>query len=80
MKTTVEIPDSLFREVKRYAAAHDLTLKEVLEAGLRAVVKGGSARRFRLRKCAFKGEGMVADYSWPEIRAIVYEGRGGDRN
>ena len=39
MKTTVEISDALFREAKRYAAAHELTFREVLETGLRAVVE-----------------------------------------
>ena len=39
MKTTVEISDALFREAKRYAAAHELTFRQVLETGLRAVVE-----------------------------------------
>ena len=78
MKTTVEIPDALFREVKRYAAAHDLTLREVVEAGLRGVVRPNGAKKkpFKLRKCAFQGKGMVKDFTWPEIRDIIYEGRG----
>lgn len=78
MKTTVEISDALFREVKRYAAVHQLTFRQVIETGLRSVVREQRpARRFKLRDASFKGKGMVKDYTWPEIRASIYEGRGG---
>ena len=79
MKTTVEISDPLFRQVKRYAAAHDLTFRQAVESGLRKLVEPAPNRQkpFRLRDCAFKGgRGMVKDYTWPEIRAIIYEGHG----
>jgi hypothetical protein len=78
MKTTVEIQDALFREVKRYAAAHDLTFREVVEAGLRGVVQttGGKKQPFKLKDGAFKGKGMVKDFTWPEIRDLIYQGRG----
>jgi hypothetical protein len=80
MKTTVEISDALFREAKRYAAAHELTFREVLETGLRAVVeKKRSAKPFKLRDASFTGKGTATGHAWPEIRAMIYEGRGGDR-
>ena len=76
MKTTVEIPDPLLREAKRYAAARDLTLREVLETSLRKLLTEEKTRPFRLKRCAFQGDGLVQPYSWPEIRRIAYEGRG----
>ena len=78
MKTTVEISDALFREVKRYATAHELTFRQVVENGLRTVVREQRpAKPFKLRDASFKGKGMVRDYAWPEIRDLIYEGRGG---
>ncbi len=78
MKTTVEIPDGLFREARRYAQSHDLTFREVVEAGLRRVVseKSGTRKPFRLAKKSFRGDGMLNDYSWTEIRSLIYPGRG----
>ena len=78
MKTTVEISDSLLREAKRYAAAHDLTFRQVLETGLRSLIEGqkSGTKPFRLKRRSFQGDGLVKDYSWPEIRSIIYEGRG----
>ena len=78
MKTTVEISDSLFREARQYAHRHDLTFREVVEAGLRRVVSADkSSAPFRLEKRSFRGNGMVKDFSWPELRSIIYEGHGG---
>jgi hypothetical protein len=78
VKTTVEIPDALFAEVKKYAAAHGLTFRELIETSLRrSLEKQSSARKpFRLRKVTFKGKGQrIRDGE--TIRALIYEGRGG---
>ena len=78
MKTTVEIPDTLFTEVKKYAAAHNLTFRELIETSLRRALEKQPASRkpFRLRKVTFKGKGQrIRDGE--TIRALIYEGRGG---
>ena len=82
MKTTIEISDSLLRQVKRYAAANDLTLRQAVESGLRNLMEAASPARkpFRLRDGSFQGKGMIADYSWPEIRGIIYAGNSRDRS
>lgn len=78
MKTTVEVPDALFREAKRYAAQRHLSFREVVESGLRQVLsESGRTKPFKLKKGAFKGDGMVKDFTWAEIMEITYEGRGG---
>lgn len=79
MKTTVEIPDALFREAKAYAARNGIPLREVFERGLRAALESppSRSRRFRLKTVVTKGEGLVSDGDWNTIRSLIYEGRGG---
>ena len=79
MKTTVEIPDALFRQAKQYAARHGIPLREVFERGLQVVLHEAPvpARRFRLKTVTSKGEGMVCDGDWGVIRSLIYEGHGG---
>jgi hypothetical protein len=80
MKTTVEIADSLAREAKNLAAREGTTLRELIEAGLRAVLK--ERRRqgaFRLRDVSFAGNGLRPEFrgaDWERIREAAYEGRG----
>ncbi len=76
MKTTVELPDGLLSEAKSYAAAHGLSLKQVLEAGLRQLL-GSKGKSFRLRKHPFRGSGLRTDADWPTIRGKIYKARGG---
>ena len=77
MKTTIELPDALLIKAKKHAAAHGLTLREVMEAGLRKILASDAAPgKFRLRKCSVGGEGLVRDFTWPEIRDEIYKGRG----
>ena len=78
MKTTVELPDAMLRTAKRYAAEHGMTLREVLETGLRHVLASerAASKPFRLKRCAFKGKGLAQDESWADLRARIYEGRG----
>jgi hypothetical protein len=78
MKTTVDLPDAMLNSVKRYAAAHGMTMREVLEAGLRHVLASerGASKPFRLKRCTFKGKGLSREEGWPETRARIYEGRG----
>ena len=79
MKTTVDIASPLFKEARQYASANGLTLRQVIETGLRRVLEAHKAQPapFRLKKGAFKGEGLAADADWPAIRRRIYEGRGG---
>ena len=51
MRTTIDIPDELFRRVKSEAALRGSKLKDLVEEGLRAVVDkippGNNPRRLR---------------------------------
>ncbi len=81
MKTTVQIPDSLFKEARRLAQQERTTLKALIEQGLRRIISERKRRDgFRLRKATFKGQGLqpqLAGASWEQIRELSYEGRGG---
>lgn len=82
MKTTIDISDSLFREVKRYAGRRGATLREVLETSLRSLLKSQAKAKktFHLRRHTFRGKGLaegLIEGQWASIREKAYEGRGG---
>ena len=80
MKTTIQIPDSLFEEARRLAQREHTTLKALVEQGLRRTLAERKRRGgFRLRKVTFKGKGLqpaMAGASWEQIRDLSYQGRG----
>ena len=53
MKTTLEIPDDLFREAKAKAATEGRKLKDLVADALRAVVRQQPAAASSLRKTRF---------------------------
>jgi hypothetical protein len=73
---TVEISDALFRDAKKCAECQGITLRAVIERGLRMAIEGEpkSRRRFRLRMITTKGEGLAVDGD--KIRSMIYEGHG----
>ena len=81
MKTTVEISDALADEAKALAAREKTTLRALIEAGLRQVLRDRHRKaRFRLRDASFRGRGLQAGFregDWQRIREAAYEGRGG---
>jgi hypothetical protein len=81
MKTTVEIPDGLAEEARALARRERTTLRALIEAGLRQVLRERRGRaRFALRDASFRGRGLqpgFRDGDWQRIREAAYEGRGG---
>ncbi|WP_218578695.1 hypothetical protein [Vineibacter terrae] len=80
MKTTIEISDSLLREARKFAAREGVTLRMLVERGLRHVVtETKPVAPFKLRQASFKGRGLQDDLdqaSWGRLRDRAYEGRG----
>lgn len=80
MKTTIQIPDGLLKEVRKLANEEKTTLKSLMEEGLRRIISERKRRgRFKLRKATFKGKGLQPNLegaTWDRIRDLSYEGRG----
>lgn len=80
MKTTVEIADGLLAEARKVADRRGVTLRAVIEEGLRVVVKTSSRRApFTLRDASFRGKGLAAEFAdgnWERMRDAAYTGRG----
>ncbi|WP_197507696.1 type II toxin-antitoxin system VapB family antitoxin [Mycobacterium sp. ACS4331] len=77
MKTTVTLPDELVRQAQALARRDHTTLRELIETGLRAVVKQRSATSaFELPDASVDGRGMQPEFrgaSWAQIRDAVYD-------
>lgn len=81
MKTTIEIADALLADAKRQAARRGVTMRTLVEQGLRQVLAEGRSapKPFSLRRATFKGRGLQAGAegaSWERLREMAYEGRG----
>jgi hypothetical protein len=79
MKTTIEIGDALLKDAKRVANRDGVTLRTLVESGLRQELE--QRRRpteFRLRRVSFKGKGLQAaarDLTWDQLRELAYAKR-----
>ncbi len=58
MKTTVEISDALITQARKVATRRRVTLRTLIEEGLRQVVKTSAKGKFQLRDESFAGEGL----------------------
>lgn len=80
MKTTIEISDDLARLAKAHAARENITLRSLIERGLRlALHADGQHEDFKLRDARVEGRGLQPPYrdaDWARIREAAYEGHG----
>lgn len=80
MKTTIEIATPILEDAKRIARREGVTLRVLVEEGLRTVVAQRAGRkRFSLRDASVKGRGPhrgVVEGEWSAIRDLIYDGRG----
>ena len=76
MKTTVEIADPLFEQVRALAARDGLTLRNLIETGLRLALQHQRPRSaFALRDARFGGRGLKHEFrdgSWHSIRSAAH--------
>jgi len=81
MKTTIELPDALLAQARRYVASRNMTMKALIEQGLRKVMaEKRETPQFKLRDGSFNGgSGLTPEFqnaTWEQIRDAIYEGRG----
>ena len=80
MKTTIEIAPALLERGKRIAQDEQVTLRTLVEEGLRKVIADREKRpAFQLRKVPFTGGGFNRGFEgghWNQVRDAAYEGRG----
>lgn len=80
MKTTIEIADTLLKDAKRIATRDGVTLRTLVESGLRhELAERRQPTAFRLRQASFKGKGLqpaARDLTWDQLRNLAYAGRG----
>jgi hypothetical protein len=82
MKTTIDIADQLLEAAKATARREGMTVRALVEEGLRGVLARYRPRRtrFQLRDASFTGEGVqpgVELGNWQRITSMIYEERGG---
>jgi hypothetical protein len=80
MKTTIDIADALLADAKRVASQGGITLRDLVEDGLRRVIADRKQpQHFKLRDGSFRGEGLqpgIRDGDWEQIRDLIYDGHG----
>lgn len=80
MKTTVILPEALVREAQEIARRDRTTLRDLIETGLREVVKERSIEpHFVLRDASVPGNGLRPEFRegrWPQIRDAIYPTEG----
>ena len=81
MKTTIDLADALFLEVKTLAEHRKITFRAIVEAALhRFLAQERDAQpAFRLRDAAVTGDGLqpgIAEGNWGQLRALIYEEHG----
>jgi len=80
MKTTIDIADPLLDAAKAAAARDGVTLRTLVEQGLRHALQARAPQTaaFKLRRASFKGQGLQAasqGLGWDALREISYDDR-----
>lgn len=80
MKTTVEITDDLLKRAKQVAVTEGISLRHLIESGLRRELGWRRSEPYTMGDASFGGKGVqpgMVEGDWSEIRELIYEGRGG---
>ena len=75
MKTTFLLDDSLFERAQRATKQRGITMRELVEQGLRAVLAEPRKLRYRIPDCSvglMNGDFPLLGMSWGEVRATIY--------
>jgi hypothetical protein len=77
LKTTINIADDLLAEAKMHAEREGVTVRALVEQGLRLALNQGAHNKsgFKLRYAAVEGKGLhpeMVGASWEQIRDLAY--------
>lgn len=80
MRTSIDIPDALFRRLKKQAAEESTTLKQIVIDAVqqRLTTPKRPKKPFKMKDFSVKGEGVmpgIDERNWEQTRAMIY----GDR-
>lgn len=70
MRTTIELPEPLFKRAKETAKRRGITLRRLLEEALREHLTEGPPAPFKLRDASFRGEGLVSGIDWTDFERM----------
>lgn len=77
MRTTLELPDVLFKKAQRLARARGVPFRALVAEALQKLIKAETpAERYRLPDTTFGGDGLVdglPDLQWERIRHLVHD-------
>ena len=80
MKTTIELPDELLKQVRRVARQEGATLRRLVEEGLqRSLEARRKAARRELDFPSYGGNGLTAEFRgapWSRLRNEIYREQG----
>lgn len=83
MRTTIDLSKALYGRAKKLARERGVTLRALVEEGLRLVIEADADRSFHLADQSWepppgapRGLARAGDLDWERIRDAVYEGRG----
>jgi len=80
MKTTIEVSTPVLEAAKQLARREGVTLRVLVEEGLRDVLAARASRkRFTLKNASYRGRGVqpgMVEGQWDVIRDLAYDGRG----
>ncbi len=74
VKTTLEIPDDLYRAAKSRAAEQGIPMRQWVEAAFRRQLEGKQThKRFRLRDGSYGKGGLREGFRWETLLDHAYE-------
>ena len=80
MRTSIELSDGLLGRARKLAKQRGVTLRALVEEGLRRVLaESASPSEFQLKDVTYGEGGLVEGLDqgdWERIRDLAYEGRG----
>jgi hypothetical protein len=80
MKIKIEVDDSLLRAARELTKREGVTIRELVERGLKRVLaESRPGPPFKLRRASFKGNGLqlaLSEATWQDLRDLSYGDRG----